>query len=351
MSDSLAVATRLLRAATSDVGDVETLPHGRDVAIARLADALSKRRAARRRRWTIGAAAAAAAVLVLAGGGVWATRRGPATTASELAHMSDRAGVTLVSPHGVAPPGGRVVEGAELRVARGAEARLDFDSGTVVRVTDEARVRLVTQTRHKRFALDAGSFAAQVAKLGGDERFVVATPDAEVEVRGTAFVVRVVAPEEACGNARTRVEVTEGVVVVRHDGAEVPIRAGERWPTCARPATSAAPVAVQEGPKPPPAPHRAASARPSESSSSLGEQNDLFQDAMADKRRGAVTSAVEKLDRILTRHPTGPLTETAAIEKMRLLGGSAKERAARDYLARFPHGSARAEAAAIAGPP
>ena len=350
MSDSLEVATRLLRAATSDVGDVETLPHGRDVAIARLADALSKRRAARRRRWTVGTTVAAAAVVVLAGGGVWATRRGDATTSSELAHMSDRTGVTLVSPNGTAP-GGRVVEGAELRVARGAEARLDFDSGTIVRVTDEARVRLVTQTRHKRFALDAGSFAAQVAKLGGDERFVVATPDAEIEVRGTTFVVRVVAPEAACGDARTRVEVTEGVVVVRHGGAEVPIRAGEQWPTCVRPAASEAPLSVHEQPKPAPAPHRAASVRPNDPSSSLGEQNDLFQDAMADKRRGAVTAAVEKLDRILTRHPTGPLTETAAIEKMRLLGGSAKERAARDYLARFPNGSARAKAAAIAGPP
>lgn len=350
MSDSVDIATRLLRAATSDVGDVETLPSGRDVAIGRLADALSQRRAARRRRWMFGTTAAAAAVLVFVGGGLLAARRSPASPTSELARMRDGTGVTLVSSNGTAPDG-RLVEGAELRVERGAEARLDFDSGTTVRVADEAHMRLVTQTKQKRFALDAGSFTAKVAKLGSDERFVIATPDTEIEVRGTEFVVRVVEPEAACGDARTRVDVSEGVVVVRHRGEEIPIRAGERWPSCTRSSASIAPPPIREAPAPAPT-HRTASTRPThESSSSLGEQNDLFQDAMADKRRGSVTSAVDKLDRILTRYPTGPLTETAAIEKMRLLGGAARERAARDYLTRFPNGSARAEAAAVAGLP
>src|SRR4029079_18734675 len=83
--------------------------------------------------------------------------------------------------------------------AGASEAHLDFDSGTRVTLGSAGRVRLVEQSQSKRFALEAGSFFAKVARLAVDERFVVATPDAEVEVRGTAFRVTIVAGDAGCG--------------------------------------------------------------------------------------------------------------------------------------------------------
>ena len=98
-----------------------------------------------------------------------------------------------------------------------------------------SRVRLVEQSQRKRFSLESGSFFAKVAKLTADERFVVATPDAEVEVRGTAFRVTIVPGDPTCaGGSPTRLEVSEGVVVVRHSGTEVRVAAGERWPSVRR---------------------------------------------------------------------------------------------------------------------
>jgi hypothetical protein len=72
---------------------------------------------------------------------------------------------------------------------------------------------------------------------------------------------------------------------------------------------------------------------------------------MREKRAGRTPDALARLERLRTRYPTGPLTETADVERMRLLTGAAKSRAARDYLERWPRGFARAEAETLAGGP
>jgi len=65
---------------------------------------------------------------------------------------------------------------------------------------------------------------AAVAKLKPGERFVVATPDAEVEVKGTRFELVVDGETSRCEPVlRTRLTVQEGVVAVRHEGREVRI--------------------------------------------------------------------------------------------------------------------------------
>ena len=89
--------------------------------------------------------------------------------------------------------------------------------------------------------LDAGSVELHVEKLTSAQRFLVDTPDSEVEVRGTRFSVSVVPPDAACGaGVRTRVAVTEGVVVVRHAGLEDRVALGESWPAgCLRVAGAA----------------------------------------------------------------------------------------------------------------
>ena len=254
-----------------------------------------------------------------------------------------------------------VAEGSELRTPPEAEARLDFASGTKVTVGRGTYVRLVEQTKRKRFALETGSFSAKVAKLGPDERFVVTTSDSEIEVRGTEFRVSVVPPEAACGDRTpTRLEVAEGVVAVRHAGVETLVRAGERWPACAvvKSSTTALP--------PEPTTGRADGsddaeragtyrARPAPAAtptaSSLVEQNELYGQALNAKRAGRPEAALQSLDRLLASYPEGPLSESARLQRMRIIATTDRPRAgaaAREYLQRYPQGFGRAEAEALA---
>ncbi|HSO40480.1 MAG TPA: FecR domain-containing protein [Labilithrix sp.] len=368
--DPLKDITRALRQAVADAGDVDALPPGRDEAIERLAEALRTRgRVQRRQRFFRAPAFAAAAVLLVGGGGAFAVHRShrdagtaataPASEARNLGRLVEPTGAVTAIRDGhseAVAQGERLAEGTELRTGS-SEASLDFESGTHVTLGGASRVRLVQQTARKRFALESGSFTAKVAKLGPDERFVVATPDAEVEVRGTMFRVSLVAGDPTCeGGTPTRLEVSEGVVVVTHGGDQVKVAAGEHWPACA--ATTAAKVAQPAAVASvvaratPPATHApAASVAHPSASSRLAEQNDLYEDAMRRKRAGDVTGAVSDLDRLLSSYPGGPVAESAAAERMRLLAATNPGRAraaARDYLTAHPRGFARAEAEAIA---
>jgi hypothetical protein len=197
----------------------------------------------------------------------------------------------------------------------------------------------------QRVELREGAVAARVAHVESGHRFVVMTPDAEVEVRGTTFRVTVVPPLEACADGgRTRVVVTEGTVVVRARGTESYVSAGNSWPApCAR----AAAIGTQKV-----APPIAVSAPPM-SASSLSAQNDLFADAMTAKRNGDARRAVSILDELVTSYPHGPLVESAEAERLRVLRELDPARArveANGYLVRYPNGFARDEARAILSP-
>jgi len=386
--EPLSAATQMLRDAVADSGDVDALPPQRAAAILGIAEALRARGQARRRKRAMATLALAAGVALVVGGGAFALQRahragGSDTTASnarearELGRLVDPTGGVTAVREGHTEPvgvGTRLAEGLELRTAS-AEAGLDFDTGTHVTIGGSSRIRLVEQSQRKRFSLESGSFFAKVAKLKADERFVVATPDAEVEVRGTAFRVTIVPGDPTCeGGSPTRLEVSEGVVVVRHSGTEVRVAAGQRWPTCGGHTAAAAakdppianapalvPLAAAAQSTPASANGTAASRDTSQgaaqlaapapdSSSRLAEQNDLMDEAMRLKKRGDVGGAVARLDRLLAQYPGGPNAETAEVERMRLLATSDRARAAsaaRDYLRRHPRGYARAEAEAI----
>lgn len=380
--EPLRAATQRLRDAVADPGDVDALPPDRAAAVERIALALRARGQARRRKRTLTTLALAAGVALVVGGGAFAARRAHREGGGESAAHEARdprdlgrlvdptSGVTAVreghsEPVGV---GTRLSEGVELRTAS-AEARLDFDTGTHISIGVSSRVRLVEQSQRKRFSLESGSFFAKVAKLGAEERFVVATPDAEVEVRGTAFRVTIVAGEASCaGGSPTRLEVSEGVVVVRHAGTEVRVAAGERWPTCEAHTSAvtrkdlsasspvAPPVVTATGTLAAPAGTSGAREAPAvavsspEASSRLAAQNDLFDEGMRLKKRGDVGGAIARFDRLVAQYPGGPLSETAEVERMRLLATSDRARAsvvARDYLRHHPRGYARSEAEAI----
>jgi outer membrane protein assembly factor BamD (BamD/ComL family) len=81
----------------------------------------------------------------------------------------------------------------------------------------------------------------------------------------------------------------------------------------------------------------------------------MFARAVADKRRGQNAQAIADFDRFMAKYPGSPLAESATVERMRLLRSSDHARAlsaAKQYLARYPAGFARAEAEAIvAGDP
>jgi ferric-dicitrate binding protein FerR (iron transport regulator) len=369
--DPLARVTKTLKDAVSDAGDVSVMPAGRDATIAKLSAALAARARSRRRNKVLGMLAVAAGVVVVAGASAaFVTHRGqqasaPTANDRELARVREPASAVTAMRDGHAEPlgaGARVGEGTELRTPPGGEVHLDFDTGTGVSIAGATRVRLVEQNKKKRFALEAGSFSAHVAKLSPEERFVVATSDAEIEVRGTQFRVSIAEADPACGGGTpTRLEVSEGVVVVRHAGEQVSVSAGQRWPVCAAktaasepvPTTTAARVAVAP-PSPPLSTSVAATttaATPAASVSRLQQQNDLFDEGMKAKREGRTGAALATFERLLSTYPQGPLAENATVERMRLLGLADRARArvaAQDYLARYPHGFARAEAEALA---
>ena len=74
---------------------------------------------------------------------------------------------------------------------------------------------------------------------------------------------------------------------------------------------------------------------------------------MAARRRGDTSGALAGYERYLAKYPQGALAESATVERMRLLAASDPARgaaAAKGYLARFPSGFARGEAATLAHP-
>ena len=292
--------------------------------------------------------------------------------------IASGSGAVVAAPGSSAPAvAGRTLQaGSRLIVDPSSGATLSLSTGTHLEVEPGSQLSVIEDSRAQVFALSAGSLRADVAKLGQDERFIVRTADAEVEVRGTSFLVDVVPSDPACGaGTTTRVAVYEGVVTVRAAGRADFVGRGERWPRGCRPSSAAEPsahaaanrAAKIDAARSAPSHPGLASAAPAEplaaapsghphatphgaASSTLAEENDLFAEGMLARRHGNATLAIEKMDRLLERYPTSQLAENAAAERVRLLRGLDPVRAvaaARLYLQRYPNGFARADAEAI----
>ncbi len=347
------LAARVLRTAEHH-GSPGDSDDRREQHLALLAGAMRDQRArASRRRWSAGALAAAA--IVVAAVGVRTIMKAPPSiahappgTAASVASFDvhvEGAGAEIV--HATPPSSGAAqsVRAGDRVTATASSVALVVATGTKVTLNPGADVSVVEEGRTQAFGLRAGIVRAEVAKLHEGERFVVRTSDTEVEVRGTSFSVERVESAPPCRpELHTRVVVSEGVVVVRHAGAEDHVRAGEEWPPpCPAPAvataTSAAAVASTS-----------ATAAPAVPVSKLAAANDLFAKAQAARRAGDHRGAVALFDRLLAEHPTSPNVEAATVERMRELDQFDRGRAvsaAREYLARFPRGFARAEAESI----
>jgi hypothetical protein len=250
-----------------------------------------------------------------------------------------------------------LVEGDAIQSQEGSSTTLAFANGTRVTLSEAGRLQVDELAATRRFSLKAGHLQAHVAKLARGERFVVDTPDAEVEVRGTVFEVAVTSAT-GCGDraSSSTVEVKEGAVWVRSGTREVLLRPGASWTSpCASAATepearptSDGTTAVDKRRGPHPAHHPVAVRRPSaqeptptvapvpvappavaattapQRESHLAEQNNLLSAAMAAEHAGDHATAIGKLDQLIQRFPAGPLLESARAEKQRILSAQSR---------------------------
>ena len=327
-------------AADDEAGTTATLPD-RTASVAAIERALRARGRRRLAPWVgWGVAAAAAAVLLAVGWRSLRSGEGPATPGAPggVARGAARAetkmavadvegpGAAIEAPDGARPAnlGDRIAAGASVRVPGAGHLLLALDTGTRLRVGASSRVRLTALGSTQRFDVESGTLEADVAKVPMGGRFIVATGDAEVEVKGTRFEVAVVATPSACAPfARTQVMVQEGVVVVRFAGGEARLPAGAVWPACPPPPPAAAVHTAHNRTRPPraaaPTPDRAGPTAAPPDPSTLAEQNDLFAAALSARRRGDVDEAIHWLDRLIARYPKGQLIDSARSERQRLI--------------------------------
>jgi hypothetical protein len=335
-------------------------PEERARAIEAIAQAIAARARKRRAVRAFGAVVAAAAAVggVFAGSHFVRHAAAPAPVAQvapgagpEIVAHPTAGGASVLLSGSAAPlvDGRSLSAGSRIVTPPNGRATLSFSTGTSVALGEGADLTVGGEGGSEVLRLAGGFVDLHVAKLTAGQRFLVDTPDAEVEVRGTQFRVALTASDPGCGGGTTtRVTVTEGVVVVRHAGVESSVAAGEHWPSSCFHASVAA-LAADSPVIAPPVARPTAGGR-TVHVSALAEQNDLFAEATSAKRRGDVSDAVNAFDRLLAKYPACPLSESASVERMRLLRGTAPPRAvgiAQQYLARYPAGFARAEAEAI----
>jgi hypothetical protein len=341
------------------VRGTELVAGDRERGIATIERAMQAR--VRRRRLVFGAgilASAAALLLVVQGARHLSTAPAAAPLVAINASPAGR-GAALRAGDSDQPLSVRSQLGAGQRIETPPDggASLKLSTGTSMDLSGSTSFQVDSQGAVQRFSLQRGELLAHVAKLTLGQRFIVATPDAEVEVRGTRFRTRVLEQAEACGDgSRTRLTVTEGVVEVRRAGTAILVRAGQHWPSdCAStqaPAAEKVVTAPAAGVADVVSKARGASAP--ERASALAEQNDLFAEGVALRRQGDIGGALRAYQTLMARFPKSPLAENALVERMRVLAAT-RDSHARDeaqlYLSRYPRGFAVKEARLLTAAP
>jgi hypothetical protein len=224
------------------------------------------------------------------------------------------------------------------------------------------------QVEHQleRITLESGTLAIRVDHAHSARRLLVLLPDGELEDIGTAFTVSV------DQGRTTRITVNEGSVILRLRGkAPVVLRAGEAWrhdfvpPVSSVPpagsavalAPSAIPrttssalvraqaaVGVRAAAPPPPSGSAAAAPAPDPAAD--------FRAALSALNDGDRIGAAAGFAAFLADHPRDPRAEDAAYLRVIALQRAgdvpAMQRAADDYLRRYPRGFRRAEVEQLA---
>ncbi|MBW2276730.1 MAG: FecR domain-containing protein, partial [Deltaproteobacteria bacterium] len=128
------------------------------------------------------------------------------------------------------------------KVANTGRRMIPVSPGTALWLDDDARVSVVALDEiEARFRIERGFAVAEIGPVEPGFRFVVQTPEGEVEARGTVFSVQVGT------TGRTKVRVSEGQVEIRHKGRSAEPRvlsAGHETDTAAAVSTTASAEAI-----------------------------------------------------------------------------------------------------------
>ncbi len=358
-------AARLLRKERSETE--RRSPEGaRENGIATILVAMAQRRRQARQRWLAAGAVLGVAAATL----LWLTSAAtepapPSGDELEAVASAANGGAWFSTKDGRQPLGVQtpLPVGALVSTMNHGSVKLELSTGSQLSLQGDTELQLASNTTEQRFVLSSGSMRANVQHLEAGQRFMIVTPDSEIEVVGTSFQLGVLGSGQACGDGlRTRLEVTEGVVEVRADARSWRVEAGQRWPSdCAAQSVVdpaiADRVAESETPDAPAIEKaipktRTSNAAAAKEGSSLREQSDLFARAAAAGRQGRTDLSLKLYGALLQRFPNSALAENAVVSRMRLLAHSRPERAkgeARRYLSRFPQGFAREEARRVLG--
>lgn len=228
---------------------------------------------------------------------------------------------------------------AVVPVASNVATAPKFDVASI----DGAVWRIRTDGATATIELVEGSASFAVPHLEPAQRFVVALPDAEIEVRGTRFDVAVEA------GATRSVSVTEGRVVLRRRGGdELALRAGDRWSRV----EPSPPIEVVASTPPPVASAAPRKAHPSPIASTVASSApsaaSRFEGAMAAFHAADYARADSLLATFAVDFPSDPRCEDAAFLRAvacwRLGDKSGAAKHAKAYLDAYPNGLRRVEA-------
>jgi TolA-binding protein len=222
----------------------------------------------------------------------------------------------------VAPPSARVAASPIFHVAPEAAARWNIRASGATTV----------------IALEEGRATFNVAHLESDQRFSVALPDGEVEVRGTEFLV------DVAMNRTKSVSVSSGTVALRLAGQnEVKLLAGDRWPSTVPDETS-----VQDGGAPE---LTQVASRPSHGTPPrpiVVGPAERFDEAMSRFSAGQFGDADARFGAFIHDYPADSRCEDAAflraVARSQLGDTEGAAALAAKYLRTYPHGLRRAEA-------
>ncbi len=245
-----------------------------------------------------------------------------------------------------------------------------YPTETTLRGSAEARFEQgVGQDGVERVSLHEGTLDLSVRKLAPGERFLVATDDAEVEVRGTVFEV------EAHGGRIASVTVSEGKVEVRYRRALSIVAAGGAWRPPEETAAestrdeasrgarrsltfttrSSVVAAGSTGGSPEagrPAGHRWGLSPQTPGAGDGNDASKVFGAAVDMLGRGDYAAARTQLDAFRAAHPADARADLAAfltiVSLQRAGRRTEAQEAARRYLELYPDGDRRAEAARVA---
>lgn len=197
-------------------------------------------------------------------------------------------------------------------------ARFVTNEGVRVNITPGSTLDLDFSPRARHIALHRGKVELSVPQLAPGSSLDVATPDAVVTVHGTRFSVDI-------KDARTCVEVREGVVSVTREAGLEWLEAGEASGCRSEPQVGNDAVVAAPLPEPPgssnqpgaPATNPVRLAAPRARSSeardggTLTQENRLFERALAAEQARRWQEAEVLARRLLTRYPNSPMVPEA----------------------------------------